>query len=78
MAVEVVCGEPPAISNSVMMWDRNISVGSQVFYQCNSGYRSTGEGNVSICSASGVWDLASMLCEGDNAINPSICPGGIR
>lgn len=52
-----------------MLWDNISTVGSQVVYQCNSGYRNVGEGNASVCSASGEWDEASLLCQGDNDIS---------
>ncbi|TDH12445.1 hypothetical protein EPR50_G00046570 [Perca flavescens] len=60
---EVHCGVPQPISHSIMLWDKISTVGSQVVYQCNSGYRSVGEGNVSVCTASGEWDEASLLCQ---------------
>lgn len=41
-------------------------MGSEVVYQCNSGYHNVGEGNVSVCSASREWEVASFLCQGDD------------
>ncbi|XP_038559513.1 sushi domain-containing protein 1 isoform X3 [Micropterus salmoides] len=61
--VEVDCGVPPPIPHSVILWDNISTVGSQVVYQCNSGYHNVGEGNVSVCTASGEWDGASTLCQ---------------
>ena len=52
-----------------MLWDNVSTVGAQVVYQCNSGYRDAGKGNVSVCTASGEWDTAPLLCQGDNDIN---------
>lgn len=60
---------PLPIPHSVMRWDNVSTVGAQVVYQCNSGYRDAGEGNVSVCTASGEWDAAPLLCQGDNDIN---------
>ncbi|XP_045892054.1 sushi domain-containing protein 1 [Micropterus dolomieu] len=60
---EVDCGVPPPIPHSVILWDNISTVGSQVVYQCNSGYHNVGEGNVSVCTASGEWDGASTLCQ---------------
>ena len=67
--VEVHCGVPPSIPHSVMLWDKMSIVGSRAVYQCKSGYRNVGEGNTSVCTASGEWDEASLLCEGDNEIH---------
>lgn len=60
---------PLPIPHSVMLWDNVSTVGSQVVYLCNSGYRDVGEGNVSVCTPSGEWDAAPFLCQGDNDIN---------
>ncbi|XP_030272434.1 sushi domain-containing protein 1 isoform X3 [Sparus aurata] len=60
---EVDCGVPLPIPHSVMRWDNVSTVGAQVVYQCNSGYRDAGEGNVSVCTASGEWDAAPLLCQ---------------
>lgn len=68
VTVEVRCGAPPPIPHSVILWDEISTVGSQVVYQCESGYHNIGEGNVSVCAASGKWDEASLLCQGDDAI----------
>ncbi|KAM7416084.1 hypothetical protein PAMA_018248 [Pampus argenteus] len=65
---EVDCGAPPDISHSVLLWDQISKVGTKVVYQCNSGYRSVGGRNASVCTASGEWDEASLLCQGDHAV----------
>lgn len=59
------CGEPLPIPHSVMLWDQLSTVGSQVVYQCNPGYVNVGWGDVSVCTASGEWHEASLLCQGD-------------
>ncbi|XP_038857824.1 sushi domain-containing protein 1 isoform X7 [Salvelinus namaycush] len=60
---EVDCGLPPALPHSVMLWNQSTRIGSEVVYQCNSGYYNVGEGNVSVCTAKGQWDQTSFLCE---------------
>lgn len=57
-----------------MLWDRSATLGSQVVYQCNSGYRSVGEGDVSLCTAIGDWDGASLLCTEINCQEPVFKP----
>lgn len=63
--VEVDCGVPPPIPHSVMLWDNVSTVGSQVVYQCESGYHNVGDVNVAVCATSGEWATASLLCQGE-------------
>ncbi len=76
--VEINCGEPPPIPHSVMLWDNISTVGSQVVYWCNFGYHNVGEGNVSVCTARGEWDAASLICQGDNDIRTILSNVGIH
>lgn len=39
-------------------------MGTEVVYQCNSGYHNVGKGNASICTAAGQWERPSVLCQG--------------
>ncbi|KAM4616035.1 sushi domain-containing protein 1 isoform 4-T5 [Polymixia lowei] len=60
---EVDCGSPPALPHAHTLWDNNSRMGSEVVYQCNSGFHNVGEGSVSVCTPSGQWDEASVLCQ---------------
>ncbi|KAM8761275.1 sushi domain-containing protein 1 isoform 3-T5 [Acanthopagrus schlegelii] len=71
---EVDCGVPLPIPHSVMLWDNVSTVGSQVVYLCNSGYRDVGEGNVSVCTPSGEWDAAPLLCQEITCEEPVVKP----
>ncbi|XP_071012300.1 sushi domain-containing protein 1-like isoform X2 [Oncorhynchus clarkii lewisi] len=71
---EVDCGLPPALPHSVMLWDQSTRIGSEVVYQCNSGYYNVGEGNVSVCTANGQWDQTSFLCAEIMCGDPPILP----
>eukprot|EP00063_Salmo_salar_P052143 XP_014026978.1 PREDICTED: sushi domain-containing protein 1-like isoform X8 [Salmo salar] len=71
---EVDCGLPPALPHSVMLWDQSTRIGSEVLYQCNSGYYNVGEGNVSVCTANGQWDKSALLCEEITCGDPPILP----
>uniref|UniRef100_A0A667W8W6 Sushi domain containing 1 n=1 Tax=Myripristis murdjan TaxID=586833 RepID=A0A667W8W6_9TELE len=59
---EVDCGSPPALPHSHILWNKSSKMGSEVIYQCNSGYHHVGKGNVSVCAPSGRWEEASVLC----------------
>uniref|UniRef100_A0A8C7LTC0 Sushi domain containing 1 n=1 Tax=Oncorhynchus mykiss TaxID=8022 RepID=A0A8C7LTC0_ONCMY len=71
---EVDCGLPPALPHSVMLWDQSTRIGSEVVYQCNSGYYNVGEGNVSVCTANGQWDKSALLCAEITCGDPPILP----
>ncbi|KAL6114700.1 susd1 [Pungitius sinensis] len=72
---EVDCGVPPPIPNSIPLWDDTSTLGSQVVYECNSGYRRVAGGYVSVCTASGDWDGASLLCQEISCQEPLFKPG---
>uniref|UniRef100_A0A669D9Q5 Sushi domain containing 1 n=1 Tax=Oreochromis niloticus TaxID=8128 RepID=A0A669D9Q5_ORENI len=59
---EVDCGSPPAVPHSRLLWNKSTRMGTEVVYQCNSGYHNVGKGNVSICTAAGQWAGPSVLC----------------
>ncbi|XP_043967560.1 sushi domain-containing protein 1 isoform X6 [Gambusia affinis] len=60
---EVDCGEPTPIPHAVVEWDNISTVGSEVVYRCDRGFVNVGEGNVSVCTASGGWDTPSLSCQ---------------
>ncbi|XP_028270212.1 sushi domain-containing protein 1 isoform X2 [Parambassis ranga] len=71
---DVDCGEPVHVPHSVMLWDHSSTVGSQVVYQCDPGYHNVGERSVSVCTATGKWDGAPMLCQEINCGKPVFKP----
>ncbi|XP_041756594.1 sushi domain-containing protein 1 isoform X2 [Coregonus clupeaformis] len=71
---EVDCGSPPVLPHSVMLWDQTTRIGSEVVYQCNSGYYNAGKGNVSVCTANGQWDQTFFICEEIMCGDPPILP----
>ncbi|KAK6312921.1 hypothetical protein J4Q44_G00162680 [Coregonus suidteri] len=71
---EVDCGSPPVLPHSVMLWDQTTRIGSEVVYQCNSGYYNVGKGNVSVCTANGQWDQTFFICEEIMCGDPPILP----
>ncbi|XP_067084146.1 sushi domain-containing protein 1 isoform X2 [Osmerus mordax] len=71
---EVDCGVPPGLPHSFMLWDNRSSMGSKVVYRCSSGYHNVGEGNVSVCTASGQWNKTKFLCQEVSCGDPVILP----
>uniref|UniRef100_A0A3Q2YQ22 Sushi domain containing 1 n=1 Tax=Hippocampus comes TaxID=109280 RepID=A0A3Q2YQ22_HIPCM len=71
---EVDCGSPPDISHSLLLWDRISTVGSQVAYQCQSGYYSVGEINKTVCTDAGKWDKPSLRCQEMTCGSPQTLP----
>lgn len=61
---EVGCGAPPALPHTHMLWNQSSRIGTEVLYQCVSGYHNVGGGNVSTCTAAGQWETPPMLCQG--------------
>ena len=61
---EIVCGKPPVVPNSQMLWNRHTSVGTNVFYECEEGYHKVGTGNISVCTENGLWTEVSFICKG--------------
>ncbi|XP_041643795.1 sushi domain-containing protein 1 isoform X2 [Cheilinus undulatus] len=60
---DVDCGSPPTLPNSHMLWNKSTRMGTEVHYWCTSGYHNVGNGNVSICTASGEWERPALLCQ---------------
>ncbi|XP_024908928.1 sushi domain-containing protein 1 isoform X2 [Cynoglossus semilaevis] len=71
---EVRCGAPPTIPHSVTLWNEIPTVGSQVIYECKTGYHSVGRRNISLCTATGEWDEATLLCQEIRCRDPIIKP----
>uniref|UniRef100_A0A3B5QIU6 Sushi domain containing 1 n=1 Tax=Xiphophorus maculatus TaxID=8083 RepID=A0A3B5QIU6_XIPMA len=69
---EVDCGEPTSIPHAVAEWDNISTVGSKVVYRCDRGFVNVGEGNVSVCTASGGWDTPSLSCQEISCRNPPV------
>ncbi|XP_026044184.1 sushi domain-containing protein 1 isoform X4 [Astatotilapia calliptera] len=69
---EVDCGSPPAVPHSRLLWNKSTRMGTEVVYQCNSGYHNVGKGNVSICTAAGQWAGPSVLCREILCGNPPV------
>lgn len=61
---DVDCGPPSALPHSHMLWNNSTRMGTEVHYECYSGYHNVGKGNVSVCTADGVWERPSVLCQG--------------
>ncbi|XP_049620101.1 sushi domain-containing protein 1 isoform X1 [Syngnathus scovelli] len=75
---EIDCGSPPDISHSLLLWDHISTVGSQVAYQCQSGYYSVGEINQTVCTDTGKWDKPSLHCQEIRCQEPVLKPHSKR
>ncbi|XP_062398819.1 sushi domain-containing protein 1 isoform X5 [Sardina pilchardus] len=71
---EIVCDKPPAVPNSHILWNRNTSVGTSVFYECAEGYHKTGTGNMSVCTENGLWSKVTFTCEVMTCGDPPVLP----
>ncbi|CAN9512702.1 unnamed protein product [Ophioblennius macclurei] len=69
---EVDCGYPPAPLHSHLLWDKSSRMGAEAFYQCDSGYRNVGGGNVSVCTKAGQWEEPSVFCQEIVCGNPPL------
>uniref|UniRef100_A0A8C2DFD6 Sushi domain containing 1 n=1 Tax=Cyprinus carpio TaxID=7962 RepID=A0A8C2DFD6_CYPCA len=60
---EVDCGIPVSLPHSAVLWNNSSSLGSVALYVCEAGYRTVGEGNVSLCNSDAKWSRVNMRCE---------------
>ncbi|XP_042579073.1 sushi domain-containing protein 1 isoform X1 [Cyprinus carpio] len=60
---EVDCGVPVSLPHSAVLWNNSSSLGSVALYVCEAGYRTVGEGNVSLCNSDAKWSRVNMRCE---------------
>ncbi len=68
VCLEVDCGVPVSLPHSVVLWNNSSSLGSVALYVCEAGYRTVGEGNVSLCNSDAKWSKVNMRCEGTDNI----------
>ncbi|KAF4113836.1 sushi domain-containing protein 1 isoform X1 [Onychostoma macrolepis] len=71
---EVDCGVPVSLPHSVVLWNNSSSLGSVALYVCEAGYRTVGEGNVSLCNSDAKWSKVNMRCEEINCGPPPEFP----
>nr|XP_040050871.1 sushi domain-containing protein 1 isoform X12 [Gasterosteus aculeatus aculeatus] len=76
---EVDCGPPPPLPHSHTVWSQSSRMGTEVVYQCNSGFHNVGTGDVSTCTSAGQWEGPSMLCQDDDECRiAGVCGEGAR
>uniref|UniRef100_A0A8C1JYQ3 Sushi domain containing 1 n=1 Tax=Cyprinus carpio TaxID=7962 RepID=A0A8C1JYQ3_CYPCA len=71
---EVDCGVPVSLPHSAVLWNNSSSLGSVALYVCEAGYRTVGEGNVSLCNSDAKWSRVNMRCEEINCGPPPEFP----
>ncbi|ETE71126.1 Sushi domain-containing protein 1 [Ophiophagus hannah] len=60
---EIICGQPPVLSFSNMIWNGSTHPGSTVEYNCMKGFYSTGTKSHSVCSRNGSWEMLDLRCK---------------
>ncbi|XP_016314739.1 sushi domain-containing protein 1-like [Sinocyclocheilus anshuiensis] len=71
---EVDCGIPISLPHSVVLWNNSSCLGSVALYVCEAGFRTVGEGNVSLCNSDAKWSKVNMRCEEINCGPPPEFP----
>ncbi|XP_070794659.1 sushi domain-containing protein 1 isoform X1 [Pituophis catenifer annectens] len=60
---EIICGQPPVLSFSNMIWNGSTHPGSTVEYNCMKGFYSTGTKSHSVCTRNGSWEILDLRCK---------------
>ncbi|XP_041126928.1 sushi domain-containing protein 1 [Polyodon spathula] len=71
---EIDCGQPPMLPHTAMLWNGNAGLGSVVYYNCKEGFYRAGGRNFSVCTKSGYWENASLLCKEIDCGQPPMLP----
>ncbi|XP_058879108.1 sushi domain-containing protein 1-like isoform X2 [Acipenser ruthenus] len=71
---EIDCGQPPMLPHSAMLWNSSAGLGSVVYYNCKEGFYRAGGRNFSVCTKSGYWENASLLCKEIDCGQPPMLP----
>uniref|UniRef100_A0A670ZMW0 Sushi domain containing 1 n=1 Tax=Pseudonaja textilis TaxID=8673 RepID=A0A670ZMW0_PSETE len=66
---EIICGQPPVLSFSNMIWNGATHPGSTVEYNCMKGFYSTGTKSHSVCSRNGSWEMLDLRCKKKTIFN---------
>ncbi|CAG02463.1 unnamed protein product [Tetraodon nigroviridis] len=69
---EIDCGPPLDLPHAHTLWNSSSRMGAEVFYQCHYGYHNAGEGNVSVCAATGQWEKPGVLCRETSCGRPPV------
>ncbi|XP_028313560.1 sushi domain-containing protein 1 [Gouania willdenowi] len=60
---EVTCGPPITLPNTKLQWERTSTPGSVALYECEDGFFTESDGNISTCSLSGEWGEVTVNCK---------------
>ncbi|XP_058849603.1 sushi domain-containing protein 1-like isoform X3 [Acipenser ruthenus] len=71
---EIDCGQPPMLPHTAMLWNSSAGLGSVVYYNCKEGFYRAGGRNFSVCTKSGYWENASLLCKEIDCGQPPMLP----
>ncbi|XP_013909237.1 PREDICTED: sushi domain-containing protein 1 [Thamnophis sirtalis] len=60
---EIICGQPPVLSFSNVIWNGSTHPGSTVEYNCMKGFYSMGTKSHSVCTRNGSWEMLDLRCK---------------
>uniref|UniRef100_A0A4W3HYT4 Sushi domain-containing protein n=1 Tax=Callorhinchus milii TaxID=7868 RepID=A0A4W3HYT4_CALMI len=71
------CGPPAQVPNAWLPLVRNTTHTSEIRYHCKPGYRNEGGNSISVCSVTGRWEGAALICKEINCGNPPTIPNAV-
>ncbi|XP_053321810.1 sushi domain-containing protein 1 isoform X2 [Spea bombifrons] len=72
MCKEIHCGNPPSIPNAIVVWNGTANLGSELQYECMTGFHERGNRNVAKCTVNETWENINFTCTEVDCGMPSI------
>ncbi|XP_060893219.1 sushi domain-containing protein 1 isoform X3 [Labrus mixtus] len=70
----ILCGDPPILPHTGLMWNGNSAPDSTAIYFCKTGFHQSGGNNISSCTISGYWTQPDISCKEINCQRPVFKP----
>ncbi|XP_078808725.1 sushi domain-containing protein 1 isoform X2 [Oryzias latipes] len=74
---EVLCGEPPFLPHTGLLWNGSSTLGSTVTYICHVGFYHSEGVSVSVCTDNGYWTKPDILCKEVDCGEPPPIPHSV-